>query len=94
MHCCVVPSGLGRKPRRLSSPETRRNAEGFTSTLQFPRFQQMEQLHSVDSIALAILFLGIEFEVQEPAELHAALQVIADRLERSIARSQVQRGRA
>ena len=46
----------------------------------------------VDSIAIALVFLGIEFEVQEPAELHAALQVIADRLERSIARSHVQSG--
>ena len=41
---------------------------------------------SLESIAIALVFFGIEFEVQEPAALHAALQVIADRLERSIAR--------
>lgn len=42
---------------------------------------------SVDSIAIALVFLGFEFEVQEPPELRAALRGIAKRIGRSIART-------
>jgi WYL domain len=42
---------------------------------------------SVDSIAIALVFLGVEFEVQEPSALRVALQAIAKRIERAIKRS-------